>query len=607
MQMLENQEQIRERENHRVFKQLLGTFTQNDYTAEEKAIEYAHNIKIIPKIFYDDFNKNMKIEFKIGDKQLYKIKNLPEFYTKVLHQEPYQYGTKLNLINTRESFEKDSLPLLEFILKYAEIIKYNNEQLEGYTYYKKAYMQDNIFISNMGLDDLFDSLKDRTVAFQRNGKEKTVYFSSKEPEIPFNIKQIEKNKFCFKADIDVFEYEILEGKDYKYMLFSRAIYRCNQAFEDSVLKILEVMRKNYTNEIFMDEQELTSFFAIIAPSIKNIEKENLSPEIEKRCIPKPLGVKVYFDYDKNNYITADIRFCYEDFEFNPLINQKIEIARNIIKENEALHQFLKTGFMLDRVNSRLILAKEETIYDFLSEEIENYTKNYEVLATEAFKKKEIRSFQIKNLGIRIENNLLEIDLSQIGIDLKDLSEMLEKYQLKKKFYRLKNGDFVKLEDSETMDFLEEFTTNMELEPKDLEKGIIRLPVYRTLYLDRMIKSLKNVEIKKDNSYQNMINKLENGEKIDEIQIPKDLNATLRNYQKVGYKWLKTLDEYNFGGILADDMGLRKNFAGISCYFRLCKYSKRKWKKSKTFYSYMPEFINFKLAWRSSKVYTNIKC
>ena len=426
------------------------------------------------------------------------------------------------------------------------IKKYNNEQLEGYTYYKKAYMQDNIFISNMGLDDLFDSLKDRTVAFQRNGKEKTVYFSSKEPEIPFNIKQIEKNKFCFKADIDVFEYEILEGKDYKYMLFSRAIYRCNQDFEDSILKILEVMRKNYTNEIFMDEQELTSFFAIIAPSIKNIEKENLSPEIEKRCIPKPLGVKVYFDYDKNNYITADIRFCYEDFEFNPLINQKIEIARNIIKENEALHQFLKTGFMLDRVNSRLILAKEETIYDFLSEEIENYTKNYEVLATEAFKKKEIRSFQIKNLGIRIENNLLEIDLSQIGIDLKDLSEMLEKYQLKKKFYRLKNGDFVKLEDSETMDFLEEFTTNMELEPKDLEKGIIRLPIYRTLYLDRMLKSLKNVEIKKDNSYQNMINKLENGEQIDEIQIPKDLNVTLRNYQKVGYKWLKTLDEYNFG-------------------------------------------------------------
>jgi len=56
-------------------------------------------------------------------------------------------------------------------------------------------------------------------------------------------------------------------------------------------------------------------------------------------------------------------------------------------------------------------------------------KRYEVLVTDAFRKKEIHSFQMKNIGIRIENNLLEIDLSQIGIDLTDLAQMLQKYQL----------------------------------------------------------------------------------------------------------------------------------------------------------------------------------
>ena len=48
--MLENQEEIRERENHRVFKQLLSTFVENDYIAKEETTEYAQNIKIIPKI-----------------------------------------------------------------------------------------------------------------------------------------------------------------------------------------------------------------------------------------------------------------------------------------------------------------------------------------------------------------------------------------------------------------------------------------------------------------------------------------------------------------------------------------------------------------------------
>lgn len=573
--MLENQEQIRERENHRVFKQLLGTFIENDYTTKEESVEYAQNIKIIPKIYYDDFNKRMKVEFKMGDKQFYKIKNLPDFYTKMLHQEPYQYGTKLNLIHKKESFDANSLPILEFILKYAEIMKYNDEQAEGYNYYKKAFVLDNIFISNMGLDDLFEALKETTVAFQRNSTEKTVYFSSREPEIPFVVTQLEKDKFRFQANIDIFSYEILEGKDYTYILFPDKLYRCSKEFENNTLKILNVLRKNYTNQITMDEAELTSFFAVIEPNIPNrIQKENLTPEIEKKCIPKPLGVKIYLDYDKNNYITADIRFCYENLEFNPLVNEKIEVARNIIKENEVLNQFIKTGFMLDRVNARLILAKEETIYQFLSEEIEEYMRKYEVLATDSFKKKEIHSFQMKNLGIRIENNLLEIDLFQIGIDLSDLAEMLQKYRLKKKFYRLKDGNYIKLEDDETMQFLEDFTTNMELEPEDLEKGVIKLPVYHTLYLERMLKSLKNVNIKKDNSYQSMIDKLENGDKNDDIQLPDGLNAQLRNYQKVGYQWLKTLDEYHFGGILADDMGLRKNYSSISSYFSICKRPKR---------------------------------
>ena len=166
--MLKDQEQIREKENHRVFKQLLGSFMQENDESKIEQSEYAQNINIIPKIYYDDFNKKMKVEFKIGEKQFYKIKNLPDFYTKMFHKEPYQYGTKLNLIHQRESFSEGSLSILDFMLKYAEIMKYSNEATESYNYYKKAYVLDNIFISNIGLDDLFEALKETSVAFQRN-------------------------------------------------------------------------------------------------------------------------------------------------------------------------------------------------------------------------------------------------------------------------------------------------------------------------------------------------------------------------------------------------------------------------------------------------------
>jgi len=51
--------------------------------------------------------------------------------------------------------------------------------------------------------------------------------------------------------------------------------------------------------------------------------------------------------------------------------------------------------------------------------------------------------------------------------------------------------------------------------------------------------------------------------IKEIQVPVELNATLRHYQQAGLNWLNFLDDFNFGGVLADDMGLGKSIQIIT--------------------------------------------
>ena len=45
--------------------------------------------------------------------------------------------------------------------------------------------------------------------------------------------------------------------------------------------------------------------------------------------------------------------------------------------------------------------------------------------------------------------------------------------------------------------------------------------------------------------------------ITDVPVPHNLQATLREYQKLGLNWLQFLREYKFAGILADDMGLGK--------------------------------------------------
>ncbi|MBP3701087.1 MAG: DEAD/DEAH box helicase, partial [Lachnospiraceae bacterium] len=52
-------------------------------------------------------------------------------------------------------------------------------------------------------------------------------------------------------------------------------------------------------------------------------------------------------------------------------------------------------------------------------------------------------------------------------------------------------------------------------------------------------------------------------KDSDFEVPEHLRGIMRKYQKVGYKWLRTLDAYGFGGILADDMGLGKTLQLIS--------------------------------------------
>ncbi len=52
-------------------------------------------------------------------------------------------------------------------------------------------------------------------------------------------------------------------------------------------------------------------------------------------------------------------------------------------------------------------------------------------------------------------------------------------------------------------------------------------------------------------------KLKNFAGIQDIALPVNLNAELRQYQQQGLNWLQFLREYKFAGILADDMGLGK--------------------------------------------------
>lgn len=455
------QNKSKNKERYSNFTDLINTFYDEemrliDDDIGESIISLDKNVNLVPKIIFDSYSKEMKIEFKIGTKkQLYKLRDLVEFYNLMVNKEQYKYGAKLNMVHEEKNFDKCDIPILNFIMKHAETIKYvNNNSNSIYRYYGKVLNTGSIVLSNTALDEIFEILQNKRVSIEKEYIITEIEFVNNIPDIKFELEKINSQEYKLICNIDTYNnYEIIEGKEYTYFLTEDKLYRCSKEYKESTLKLLEVFKRNYTREIKFSKKQMPNFFSIVLPKVEDsITLDTIDEEEIEQYMPKKLGVKVYLEFNERNYIVAKVMFCYGEEEFNPL-KENPNIPREVLEEAESLNKFRKTGFLLDKKNARFILADDEKIYNFLYEDIIEYMQKFEVLATDDFKSREIKKPKMGSIGVKIENNLLGIDVDNFNFDKKELREILVKYSLKKKYYRLKNGDFLTLEENEDINFL----------------------------------------------------------------------------------------------------------------------------------------------------------
>ncbi len=550
---------------NRSFNKIVNAFYNEELREineeEVEELPKEKKIKIEPKLVYDRFDNKLKLEIKIGNKRMYKIKDLPEFYTRMITNDFYRYGEKLEFLHKPSNFTEDSQELLNFILRYAEMLKYA-ENSSKYNYYGSTLNHSSITLGATVLDEVLEILKEKKVTIDVEGVSDNLKIIKGNPDIYFELKRNAKNNYVVKSNIDLYDIYIFKGKDYTYVLKNNEIYQCTQNFVNTTIKLITVLRENYTTELNLREEDLGELYSTIMPRVgSSIRLKNIDEEEMEKYKPKRLVTKIFLDFDENDYMLADVKFCYEDEEFNPLEEKiKIKSTRNMVQENRNLNILRKTGFMVDMKNLRFILPDNDKIYEFLSNDIELYMQKFEVLVTEKFKTKEIRKPRLGSIGVKVENNLLSIDLSKMNIDMAELQEVMENYKLKKKYYKLKDGTFLNLDENEDIEFLDKLVTGMDLEYKDLEKEEIKLPVNRSLYLNEL---LKNRKVSKNTEFKQIVDNMETNDIDESMVVPKEMENVLRDYQKIGVKWMKVLDTYHFGGILADDMGLGKTIQMLS--------------------------------------------
>ena len=203
---------------------------------------------------------------------------------------------------------------------------------------------------------------------------------------------------------------------------------------------------------------------------------------------------------------------------------------------------------------------EDSVFRVLTEGVDLLCRMGEVMSTSRFDALKVKRGVKVQVGVSVESGLMDLKISSEDVSLAELAEILSSYRKKKKYHRLKNGDYIRIDDS--IGELAALTETLQLGKKELLSGEASVPAYRALYLEQMLENAQKIYTTRDRHYRQLIKDFRSVRESD-YEVPEELVQTLRGYQLYGYKWLRTLSSCGFGGILADEMGLGKTLQIIA--------------------------------------------
>ena len=263
-----------------------------------------------------------------------------------------------------------------------------------------------------------------------------------------------------------------------------------------------------------------------------------------------VSLLIYVDLNNNNELS--ITLDYRDDQGNTILENPKDLVLPLKLDNviQTLDKYLE----YDEITQMYYLYNEEDIYDFITRVLPSLNNDCEIYISEEIKQMNKPKNMKLNIGVRLQNDLLQIDIDSINVDKEEIKDILYAYQHKKNYHRLKNGEFINLDDENIKD-LDLLFNDLNLQYKDIENGQVEIDKYHSLYLENFM-SQSSLQFNRDQHFQNLISHIEE-KNHEDIQVPEHYKNILRDYQVQGFQWLKTMSDYGFGGILADDMGLGK--------------------------------------------------
>lgn len=364
-------------------------------------------------------------------------------------------------------------------------------------------------------------------------------------------------------------------------IYSQGIFYKIDIAEDSQFPLIDLFQK-------IDKYEFESYCTLILKNYRNIDLKYEDYETviseERNAIPQIIIEKISFDnslYIKINSIISTMD--YEFFIKNQIetvltvneLEKKLEISK-INLENLSSDMFeivkvltklqksigLKSSYYID--NENFIILNEELAKEFVKKELLQLTGKYSIIGTDRLRKYNIKAVRPKLSG-KFSYNLDYFE-GEVEVEIEG-----EKFSIQQLLNNYKKDEYIVLSDGTNALINREYIEKLQRVFKEEDGNKIKVSFFDMPIVQDMIdeKAFENNFMGSKDFFEG-INKLAE----EDIDYPK-LNATLRDYQKYGYKWLKYLTDNNLGACLADDMGLGKTLQAIVLISKIHKEKKKK--------------------------------
>lgn len=500
---------------------------------------------------------NVNVGFRIGLDKLYVIKDLSKFALQFKTRATGEYGSSC-------FFEHDMLNLDEQSRLYAKFIISHciGEKTSQYNYYTDRTVKKYIHMESYLYDELFAIFGANKLKLRYEEQNITANVVRGNPDITISLLKQTTGNFKLTIETDSLTHRpfVFKGGERTAVLSDNTIYLCDEKFSADVTDVLVALTNNWRG-LNVSKNDIQIFSTSVLHQLKkhtHLKTDASTKDFE----PLPLTKRLYLDIQSENYITGRLVFYYGNKKLDAFRQKNLSISTDLKGEYHAEALINKYFQAIDiEHNYAYIDGDEDAIFRLLNEGVDEIEETIEIYATDKFKRISVKQQPTISLGVKVNSNLLDLTFDLGDYDKDELIGLINAYRLNQHYFRLKNGSYLTLQDGSLKTFFE-LADGLNLTEKEILAKEAAVSTYRALYLDSLVKQDSRIKFDRDSGFKKIIRDIKYVSDSDFL-VPPTLSGTLRSYQKVGYRWLKTISSYGFSGILADDMGLGKTVQVIT--------------------------------------------